>query len=282
MYKLNPNIKSSSSLHKNGRKKTNGDSKLEPRRKVYSQPLVSVIIPVYMEEKILEKTLSVYTEELRRKYHVELILSDGGSTDKTVEIAKKYADKVVVHKEKRRQTIAEGRNKGAEVANGDILVFINGDTVPANPEYFFEFISGISDKNSKYKNSAALACTVSVAPEEKLFKDTLFYTVHNFYVRVLNKIGLGMGRGECQIVTADTFKKVKGYNSELTAGEDFDLYRRISKIGKVDFVKEIVVLESPRRFRKFGYIRIISSWIINSLSVMFLNRSVSKEWEAVR
>ena len=268
--------------HKNGKTKNNGNANLKPVKKFFSQPLISVIIPVYMEEKILDKTLSVYTSEMRRKYNVELIVSDGGSTDNTVEIAEKFADKIVIHKEKRRQTIAEGRNRGADVAHGDILVFINGDTVPANPAFFFEFISNIKNDNCKYKSSVALACTVSVAPNEKLFKDSVFYTVHNAYVRFLNAIGMGMGRGECQIVHSDTFKKVGGYNSDLTAGEDFDLYRRISKVGKISFAKDITVLESPRRFRKFGYIRIVSSWIINSLSVMFLNRSVSKEWEAVR
>ncbi len=268
--------------HKNGKSLKNDKIEFIPKKKVFSQPLISVVVPVYMEEKILEQTLSVYTRDLRRKYNVELIVSDGGSTDRTIEIAEKFADRIIIHKDERRQTIAEGRNKGAEIANGDILVFINGDTVPANPDYFFDFISGLKESKSKYKNYSAFACTVSVAPSEKLFKDTLFYTVHNFYVRILNKIGMGMGRGECQIVMSEVFKEVGGYNSLLTAGEDFDFFRRISKVGKISFVKDIVVLESPRRFRKFGYIRIVSSWVINSLSVMFLNRSVSKEWEAVR
>ncbi len=281
MTRYNTNIKTNAQKQ-NGKLKTNGKAKFEKVKKVFAQPLISVIVPVYMEEKILERTLSVYTAELRRKYNAELIVSDGGSTDKTVEIAEKFADIIVVHNEDRRQTIAEGRNRGADAAHGDILVFINGDTVPANPDYFFSVISNVNENESKYKNVAALACTVSVAPNEKLFKDTVFYTIHNAYVRFLNAIGMGMGRGECQIVMSDVFKKVGGYNDSLTAGEDFDLYRRISKVGKINFAKDIIVLESPRRFRKFGYIRIISSWIINSLSVMLLNRSVSKEWEAVR
>lgn len=262
--------------------KTNGKTQVKSTRKVYSQPLISVIVPVFREEKILAKTLSAYTEKLRQKYHIELIISDGGSQDRTLEISREMADIVVEHNEDRRQTIAEGRNKGAERANGDILVFINGDTVPANPEWFFEFISRLDDDNSEFKNYPAFACAVNVDPSEKLIKDTVFYTLHNLYVRLLNKFGLGMGRGECQIVRREIFQKVGGYNAELTAGEDFDLFRRIAKIGKIGFAKDIVVLESPRRFRKFGYLRIISSWIINSLSVMFLNRSVSKEWEAVR
>jgi predicted glycosyltransferase involved in capsule biosynthesis len=99
---------------------------------------------------------------------------------------------------------------------------------------------------------------------------------------MLNFIGMGMGRGECQIVLAEYFKKVGGYNSALTAGEDFDLFRRLAKIGKIKFAKDILVYESPRRFRKYGYLRILMSWLLNSISVMFYNRSVSKDWEAVR
>lgn len=265
-----------------GKPKANGTPAASKKVRTFGQPLISIIIPVYQEEKILEKTLSVYEKSLLHKYNVELIVSDGGSTDQTVSIAKRYADKVVIHSEQRRQTIAEGRNKGAEAANGDILVFINGDTVPANPELFFDIISGWLDSNNKLSNASALACAVTVEPEEILFKDRVFYTLHNFYVRLLNELGMGMGRGECQIVRAEVFKDVNGYNDKLTAGEDFDLFRRIAKRGKIKFANELLVHESPRRFRKFGYVRIIISWLINSIAVMILNRSVSKEWEAVR
>lgn len=262
--------------------KVNGTPAVSQKIRTFGQPLISIIIPVYQEEKILEKTLRVYDKSLLHKHNVELIVSDGGSSDQTVNIAKRYADKVVVHTEQRRQTIAEGRNKGAEVANGDILVFINGDTVPANPDSFLDIISKWFESDNKLSKASALACAVTVEPSEILFKDRIFYALHNFYVRLLNELGMGMGRGECQIVRAEVFKDVKGYNDKLTAGEDFDLFRRIAKKGKVKFTKDLLVHESPRRFRKFGYLRIIISWLINSLSVMMFNRSVSKEWEAVR
>lgn len=254
----------------------------KPNVKVFSQPLISIIIPVLQEEKILEETLKYYTRELRQKYHCELIVSDGGSRDNSVEIAKKYSDVVVVHTEERRQSIAEGRNMGANAAHGDILVFINADTIPANIDNFFSKISKWLDSQNLLFNYDALACKVDVMPEEKLFKDTIFYSSHNLYMKILNKLGIGMGRGECQIVKTEIFKKVRGYNSDIIAGEDFDFYRRIARIGKISFVDDLLVYESPRRFRKFGYLPILWSWTINSLSVIFFNRSVSKEWEAVR
>jgi len=65
-----------------------------------------------------------------------------------------------------------------------------------------------------------------------------------------------MGRGECQIVRRDIFEKVGKYNTNLIAGEDFDLYRRIKKNnGNIYYSKEIIIYESPRRFRKYGYLK---------------------------
>ena len=243
--------------------------------------LISVIVPVYHEEKILESTLSVYTKELKSKFNYELIVSDGGSTDKTVEIARKYADKITIHTEERKQTISEGRNKGAEIASGEVLVFINGDTVPAEPEKFFAYIEKWAKKEI-HTDSKAIACKVDVSDIEKQLRDIIFYSLHNFYVRMLNLSGIGMGRGECQIVRKVDFKSIGGYNPNIAAGEDFDLYHRLAKLGKIHFTRKISVLESPRRFRRYGYIKIIYSWIVNSLSVMISGKSVSKEWEAVR
>lgn len=246
------------------------------------RPLISVIIPSYMEEKILEKTLKMYSSELKKKYNFELIVSDGGSKDNTIDIAKKYADKVVVHSREERQTISEGRNRGADHAKGDILVFINADSYPEDTDKFFSFVSSWPLNTNGLSDSVAIAVYISSFPEEELLKDKIFYTFHNFYVRVLNKLGMGMGRGECQIVRKESFKQVGGYNDKIVAGEDFDLYRRLSKIGKIHFSSIIKVLESPRRFRKYGYIRTITAWFLNSLSVMFRGKSISVEWEAVR
>jgi glycosyltransferase involved in cell wall biosynthesis len=242
--------------------------------------LISVIIPAYQEEKIIGNLNKIYTPELKKKYDFEIILSDGGSKDKTVEMATAFADKIVVHTSDYRQTISEGRNKGAEKAEGEVLVFINADTYPQNFEKFFSYISNWArEKSTKFN---AIACEVFGFPDEITNGDRIFYAWHNKYVHFLNKINLGMGRGECQIVRTDYFLRVNGYNPHIVAGEDFDLFRRLSKITKIKFVPELVVLESPRRFREYGYLKTLWFWTLNSISIIFSGQSYSKEWEAIR
>jgi glycosyltransferase involved in cell wall biosynthesis len=255
--------------------------KKKSRKQLAQKPkyTFSVIIPTYREEKILDSILRLYTQELRDKYNFELIVSDGGSKDSTLDIAQKYADKVITHTEERRQTIGEGRNKGAEAAEGEILIFINADTYPAD---FTSFFKAAEEFAATGEDQIALACRCRGIPEEEKTIDKVFYGIHNPIIKFGTMIGLGYGRGECQVIKKEAFNLVGGYDETVHAGEDFDLYGRLTKIGRIKYEPEIFVYESTRRFRKFGYLRVLSLWAINALTVKFKGKSMSDDWEAVR
>lgn len=245
-------------------------------------PRISIVIPALNEEKLIGRILAAFPRDLCRAISAELIVSDGGSGDRTTVIAKEWVDLVVVHRERRRQTIAEGRNAGASVARGELLVFINADTLPQDPVAFLEELDRFVGHGELAGTYAAWACPVQIAPEERRLSDRLFHGFFNRYVRLLNLIGLGMGRGECQVVWTARFREVGGYEDHMAAGEDFDLYRRLAERGKIGYSEALRVYESPRRFRRFGYLRVLFEWTLNGLAVMILGRSISKEWEEIR
>ena len=243
-------------------------------------PKISVIIPTLNEEKLIVKTLGQFTSLLKEKYSMEIIISDGGSTDDTLSLLTPLVDKVVKAEEGVKQNIPQGRNAGAKAAEGEYLYFLNADTIIEDTELFFTATIDSFSDNKNY----ALTCRFHVFPDDVRFSDKMFHGFYNNYVRLLNAAGMGMGRGECQMVRSDIFRKVNGYNELLAAGEDYDLYRRIKKLGKgkIKFLNELLVYESPRRYRKFGYIKVFGDWTKNSFSVFFKNKSISEVWEQVR
>jgi glycosyltransferase involved in cell wall biosynthesis len=239
----------------------------------------SIIIPTLNEEKLIEKLLKQLSDKsLKDKYNYEIIVSDGGSTDNTVELAVNYSDIVKVHCEKYKQNIAKGRNIGAEFSSGEILIFLNADTALSNPVKFFDFLNNHFCKS----NYLAMTCFVRIFPSEETTSDKIFHFMYNRYFQLINFLGVGMGRGECQIIRREAFNQFNGYNQTLAAGEDFDLFKRIRKKGKILYSNDIFIFESPRRFRKLGYKNVTSVWIKNGLSVFFKDKAISKEWEQIR
>jgi glycosyltransferase involved in cell wall biosynthesis len=242
-------------------------------------PAMSIIIPTKNEEKLLERCLTQFTADLRRRFRLEIIVSDGGSTDDTMGIATAYADSLATHEGTWRQTIAEGRNRGAALARAELLIFINADTLLADAPKFLE---RAQQRFAVDESLAAIATRVHVFPEERKLSDRLFHAYFNRYVKYANAMGLGMGRGECQIVRRKAFEALRGYNPAMAAGEDFDLYRRLRSIGRIRFDKELLVYESPRRYRKYGYMHVYLDWIRNGFAVLFKHRSSDQVWEEVR
>lgn len=86
--------------------------------------LLSIILMIKNEEKYLEKTLKAL-DTIREKINSELIILDTGSIDKSVEIAKKYTDKVYF--EKWNSNFAEMRNKSISYAKGDWILILDAD-----------------------------------------------------------------------------------------------------------------------------------------------------------
>jgi glycosyltransferase involved in cell wall biosynthesis len=239
---------------------------------------LSIIIPTLQESKEIRAALALFPAELKRRHRAEVIVSDGGSTDDTAEIARHEADCFLEAENGVSQTIALGRNKGASAARGDILIFLNADVRIEEPDRFLTEMRATILQN----DVAGATCNVLVFEEEERTSDRLFHRTFNLYCRFLNWIGLGMARGECHVIRRTVFKEAGGYDERIAAGEDFELFMRLRRRGRIAFVNSLTVRESPRRYRAFGYTRIVWLWFINSISVALFHRSLSKAWIPVR
>ncbi len=88
-----------------------------------NKPLISIITVVYNGEKFLEKTIQSVINQTYK--NIEYIIIDGGSTDGTVDIIKKYEDQIDYWVSERDGGIYDAMNKGIDKANGVGLLFLN-------------------------------------------------------------------------------------------------------------------------------------------------------------
>ena len=89
--------------------------------------MISVIIPTYNEEANVKATIEKIWQYDEANFIKEVIITDGGSTDNTVAIAKTERVKIVISPKKGR---AAQMNYGASFATGKILYFLHADTIP--------------------------------------------------------------------------------------------------------------------------------------------------------
>ena len=93
-------------------------------------PKISIVIPSYNKVEYIQETLESIVSQ---KYpNLEIIIQDGGSTDGTLEIIKKYAKKypkIISWISKKDKGQVDAINKGLKKAKGDILAFINADDI---------------------------------------------------------------------------------------------------------------------------------------------------------
>ncbi len=237
----------------------------------------SIIIPTLNEEKLLPGLLeSLDTPSLKSRFDYEIIVSDGGSTDATLEIARKHCDKVICYEKSDIRSISACRSKGARAASGDHLLFINADV-----RLDLERLLTAAQARFASNGYVAMTCPIRCLPEQEKLSDRIFSLVTNVFYYFSNLFGRGIARGECQLIRKNIYERVGGYKEELITGEDFELFTRLRKHGKVKFLSKVTVYESPRRYRRWGYWRTVSAWILSAGPWTKLKRFY-KEWEAIR
>jgi len=238
--------------------------------------MISFIIPTKNEEKVIEKILQCLSEYKGDK---EIIVSDGQSTDKTVSIAQKYA-MVIKHSKETRQKISEGKNRGAEEAHGEYLVFLDADVYIPEINSFFEKAENLFKSD---KNLVGLTVPYRVFKDQETLADKIIFSILNFYILISNNFfKIGAAVGEFQMVRREVFQKTNGYREDLVASEDFEFFKRISKIGKTYFAKDLIIYHTGRRAHAIGWNKLLIEWALNFFYVLFVKKSHSKEWKVIR
>ena len=110
-------------------KKLEGGSRFQKIRKkgTIKKPLITIITVVFNNKRYLTKTIK---SVLNQSYqNIEYIIIDGGSTDGTLKIIKKFDKKIDYWISEKDHGIYDAFNKGLKLATGDLIGFVNSDDI---------------------------------------------------------------------------------------------------------------------------------------------------------
>lgn len=204
---------------------------------------LSVIIPAYNEEKCLPRSL----EHLGKALSIagcdsEVIVVNNDSQDGTQRVAEVFGAKVVPEKE---HNISNVRNTGAEHSSGDVLVFVDADTLV--PQTLFQNIHAAMEDETCFGGAVAVEWGEL---ERKWMR--VYLLGGQFWTTVFN-----MKQGAAQFCRRYVFDKLQGYDRTIFVGEDVEFYWRLSKFAKrnnghLHFIEHPQVVTSARRFDKMN------------------------------
>ncbi len=218
---------------------------------------ISVVIPTYNEEKNIGNCIKSLLNQKYPAGKYEIIVVDGGSKDRTVEIAASMGAKVISQKSR---NVGGARNDGAVVAEGDIVATTDADTVM--PDNWLETI----EKN--FESRDVLCVFGSLLPD----KNTLFYRA---IFDLGNKIVYAASRADifhnvCGANSAfrkEEFLRINGFDENISASDDVEIALRLRKLGRIYFDKHMKVYYSTRRIEKFGLMKMLPIWLTNAFHV---------------
>ncbi|MBS3098467.1 glycosyltransferase [Candidatus Woesearchaeota archaeon] len=207
--------------------------------------MISIIIPTKNEKHYLPKLLKSIKKQDYKDY--EVIVSDAGSTDKTVKIAKKFGCKVV-----KGGLPSVGRNNGAKYAKGDIFLFLDSDVII--DKYFLE------KSLKEFKERKLGTATWYAYPLSKRIFDKVFFFFLN-YIMIIEQYFWPNAGGYCILCKKDIHKKLGGFREDLIVAEDCDYARRSAKFGKFRFLRTTSVKVSVRRLDKTGRFKLLLDYV---------------------
>ena len=194
---------------------------------------ISIVIPAFNEERLIAETLrcviAATTAFTRRGWQTELIVCDNNSTDRTAEIARDAGAKVVFEPVNQ---IARARNRGAEAATGDWLVFVDADSQPS-AELF-------GDVAEQIQSGRCLAGGSTVRLDGHYPKAGAATGLWNWISRTFHWLA-----GSFIFCDAAAFRKIGGFSNELFASEEIDLSRRLKKLARAEGKKIVILHRHP-------------------------------------
>ncbi len=216
----------------------------------------SVVVPTYQEEKGIEAFLRQFEQQTMPRSDFEIIVVDGGSRDRTREIAEPLADRVIVQTS---PGIGGARNDGIALARAEIVATTDADC--RLPSDWLERI--VAD----FVDPEVVAVCGPDGPFDGGLKARFYFFFLRAIIRAAALAGLYGTGGTNSAFRRKALLDIGGYRN-LPHSDDVDVGVRIRAKGRIVYDPKLYVGLSVRRLEKAGYLRTFFAWLRGDLKVL--------------
>lgn len=204
------------------------------------QLTVDVIIPVFNGEKYIIQCLK---SVLRQTYTInKIIITDDGSTDKTKDIIHNFVQKYpnIVLLEHEHKGVSHARNLAISKSDADFIAFLDSDDIwyPEKIEKQLMLFTNNPNLGVVYCSTETIDSNNNILPRARvgkaLYKGRIFE-------QLLIKGNIISGSASAVIVKRSCLQHTGGFDTNLSFGEDWDLWLKLAYKYPYDFVPEILV-----------------------------------------
>lgn len=237
-------------------------------------PKISLVIPAYNEEKYLGKCLEHAIKNSDGKFS-EIIVIDNASTDNTAKIASSFPGVRVVREDKKGLTKA--RQRGFIEAKGDIIAFVDADTqLPKG------WIDSVIKEFERDKNLACISGPYIYHDMSRLHQAMV--KIYWLVLAYPTYLSLGyMVVGGNFAISKTALTKMGGFDTSIEFyGEDTNIARRASEVGKVKFRLSLPMHTSGRRLHGQGIFKTMNIYLYAFISEAFFKKQVKKDYRDIR
>jgi glycosyltransferase involved in cell wall biosynthesis len=208
----------------------------------------SIVVPARNEEKYIAETLEHVTRLSYPTELYEVIVVENGSSDRTLDIAKRFERGNVRVLEMDRAGVSAAKNFAIDrlSSSSDWVVFLDADTI-LKPNFLLDL-----DRRLRASRKPLSVGTAKVLPLNGSRKARAWFA----YYDLAHWFG---GSYAIQIVKRSLFPALR-FDENLTMGEDLLLIRQARKSGKFFFMWTDTVYTSTRRFDAVGYWKLFLQW----------------------
>jgi len=246
-----------------------------------TSPQLAFVVPAFNEEALIGGCIEAIVKQIAKGNHpAEVVVVNNASTDRTGEIARSFPGVTVVDEPKKG--LVNARHAGLNASSAELVANVDADTLL--PDGWIEAVLKHFESDDTLVALSGPFIYYDLSMASRAWVRVFYYAAYLIYA--LNRFVFRTGsmlQGGNFVFRRSSWVSVGGFDRSIAFyGEDTDVARRLSKVGRVRWTFDLPMLASGRRLQEEGVIVTGLRYTLNYFWVTVMGKPFTKKYNDIR